>query len=238
MGPGAKRLKKDSTHQRWERAQAAELDWWKHWRRLPFYRDHSFPDFWSGVVRALLGDVADSCRGVIVEVGCGPHGVVRYLFGKARFKLGMDPLMTRFDERPYPDGSTSYVEAVGEQVPLGDDVADLVFCVNVLDHVADPMEILREMKRILKPSGRLVLEVHTFPRLLVPFLILDRPHTSHWSQQDLQGMVEGAGYTVLQTRAVEFPIDLPWMTLLRPWHWQYVIAKLFVRLSYVCCRKV
>jgi SAM-dependent methyltransferase len=230
-------LKDSPSLERWKRAQAAELEWWKNWRKLPFYRNHSFPVFWKDTVHALLGEEVDAFRGVIVEVGCGPHGIVRYLFDNARIKIGIDPLICEFADRPGPRAQTTYAAAIGEKISVRDAASDLVFCINVLDHVMDPNQILQEIRRILKPGGKLVLEVHTFPAVLLPLLIFDRPHTFHWSEREVRRLVKDAGFSILKTRSVPFPIDLPWQTLFHPGHWKYAFGKLFMRLSYFDCQK-
>ena len=237
MVSGEADLKNDSIPLRWQRAQTAELEWWANWRRLPFYRDHSLPDYWKSVLSEFLGDLEAVSPRAIVEVGCGPHGVVRYLFDNAQFKLGIDPLICRFGERPAPGGRTSYAAAVGEEIPLKDESADLVLCINVLDHVMDARQTLREIRRILKPGGKLVLEVHTFPKFLTPLLLFDHPHTYHWSPRDVTKMVGAAGYSILATRFRDFPIRLTWLSIFKPGHWKYVFGKLFLRLTYVYCEK-
>lgn len=222
---------------RWQQAQAAELKWWQEWRRLPFYRNHSFPEYWTTVLTDLMGDMESVTPEVIVEVGCGPHGVVRYLFKKSRLKLGIDPLIRKFQDSPRPDAQTAYAAGVGENIPIRDNSVDLVLCINVLDHVMDADQILGEIRRILKPGGKLVLEVHTFPRVLTPFLMLDHPHTFHWTRSDIERMVKRTGLAALRTRAREFPIELSWKSLLNPGHWKYFFGRRFMRLSYVYCEK-
>lgn len=222
---------------RWEDAQAAELAWWENWSRMPFYRDYSFPERWTNLVSGLIGDPETLPRSTIVEVGCGPHGIVRYVFGEAHLKVGIDPLACRFKDRPSAGKGSSYIAATGEKLPLADETADLVFCMNVLDHVIDADQILREIRRILKPGGRLALEVHTFPRPLTPFMFFDRPHTYHWSRDQVIKMVRDAGYAILVSETEAFGIDLSWASWFKPAHWKYVFGKLFMRLSYVYCEK-
>jgi len=47
---------------------------------------------------------------------------------------------------------------------LPDNYADVVFCVNVLNHVQDPDKVLSEIARIMKPKGKLYFDVHNNPR--------------------------------------------------------------------------
>lgn len=42
-------------------------------------------------------------------------------------------------------------------VPVADAQFDAILCTEVLEHVADPAKVLREMARLLKPGGRLML---------------------------------------------------------------------------------
>ncbi len=42
---------------------------------------------------------------------------------------------------------------VGEAMPFADDTFDVVFSTNVLEHVADPAQVVSEIVRVLKPGG-------------------------------------------------------------------------------------
>ena len=222
---------------RWQQAQAAEVEWWQNWTRLPFYRTHSFPNYWSRALTGLLGDLETLKPGVVVEIGCGPHGVVRYLFDSAQVKLGIDPLIHQFRERPSPKAQTTYAAAIGESIPVKDNSVDLVVCVNVLDHVMDADRILGETRRLLKPEGSLVLELLTFPPVLKPFLFFDPAHTAHWTERDLRGLIERAGFRVNASQSLRFPAELTWRSVFTPAHWKYAFGKAFLRLSWMDCSR-
>lgn len=49
--------------------------------------------------------------------------------------------------------------ARGENLPLGDDRFDLVICTQMLEYVPEPAAVVDEIRRVLKPGGRLLLSV-------------------------------------------------------------------------------
>ena len=95
---------------------------------------------------------------VILDVGCGPTGIVYFLNAKSAF--GLDPLA-----RQYEKWNGHWVKRVdllcgcGEDIPLKSDSVDAVFCVNCVDHTRDPGAVLVEIARVLKVGGLLVFHV-------------------------------------------------------------------------------
>jgi SAM-dependent methyltransferase len=49
------------------------------------------------------------------------------------------------------------------QLPYADDEFDAVVCVEAIEHVENPFHLLRELRRVLRPGGRLIL---TTPNVL------------------------------------------------------------------------
>lgn len=51
------------------------------------------------------------------------------------------------------------VNATGEQMPFGPQSFELAICWDVVEHVADPAELLAELQRVLRPGGRVLLTI-------------------------------------------------------------------------------
>ena len=56
----------------------------------------------------------------------------------------------------------SALDIVGDAaaIPLKDQTVDLVVCKQVLEHVRDPVALLREVRRVLKPGARILLSTN------------------------------------------------------------------------------
>jgi SAM-dependent methyltransferase len=47
-----------------------------------------------------------------------------------------------------------FAQGDAHRLPFAGDAFDVVYCRYVLEHVGDPLQVLREMRRVLKPDGR------------------------------------------------------------------------------------
>lgn len=95
----------------------------------------------------------------VLEVGSGAHGLV-FGFG-GNFGVGIDPLAVDY-KRLFPkwqhNAPTS--AAIGEQLPFADNSFEIVLSDNVIDHARDPLKIVDEIVRVLKPGGVLYFTVN------------------------------------------------------------------------------
>ena len=229
MAVGAQRLR-----QRWEAAQEAELRYWRTYRSIPTYQDFEPEPYWAERLDRLGIPAAAWQTLTVVEVGCGPTGMIFYL-PPSRRKVGLDPLLGRLQvERPE---CVDLIRAVGEALPLRAGSADLVICQNVIDHVLNPHAVLDEIHRILRPAARLYLMAHTFPALLFPFLGFDTPHPHHWSSRQLLDLVGSHRFRIeRQTREpTRFPVT--WRGLVDPRTWKPAAANLIVSATFVSARQ-
>lgn len=118
--------------------------------------ERSFP-FWRYFGRGpdLIAD-----RDVL-DLGCGYGGrPVRFAELGARSVLGVEieaSMIThckRFAaERGRPD--VRFAVGTGERIPCDDDAFDVVTMNDVMEHVVDPAQVLRECDRVLRPGGLL-----------------------------------------------------------------------------------
>lgn len=109
--------------------------------------------------------VVPLARGRVLEVGIGTGLNMRH-YDKARVTqiVGLDPALQLHPlarERIAEAGLA--VELVGlsaEQIPLPDASFDTVVCTYTLCSIPDPLAALKEMRRVLKPDGRLLFCEH------------------------------------------------------------------------------
>lgn len=208
---------------RWGVAQAAEQTYWdrlvgddREFRRVLLEKGSTV----SWVAERFPGGLPD---GDAVEIGIGPLGVGCMHFlpdGRERTLVGVEPLPLIDLEalglvdpfvalvRACRARKYTHVRAVGEDTGLESDRFAVAFCYNVLDHVRDPLGVLREARRILKPGGTFVLGVDTYSTLgILRFkLLIERPyadsigvraHPFRLRECEVARLVESADFSVL-----------------------------------------
>jgi SAM-dependent methyltransferase len=98
------------------------------------------------------------------------------------------------------------IEFVADIHALPDAVADVVLCHHTLEHLLQPAEALREMRRLLKPEGRLLLYVPLERQRGGEQFRRDEPnhHLYSWNVQTLGSLVEESGFHVTEGGLGEF----------------------------------
>ncbi|HEY3083371.1 MAG TPA: methyltransferase domain-containing protein [Chloroflexota bacterium] len=95
----------------------------------------------------------------VLDVGAG-SGRYRHLFSHCVYRAqdfaeyGAES--TTMFERPYEYTRLDYVSDA-TAIPVPDGSFDAVLCTEVLEHVPEPIAVIREIGRILRPGGRLFL---------------------------------------------------------------------------------
>jgi len=109
----------------------------------------------------FYGTGVDFSGKVLVDVGCGIRGCLPVVLAKE--KVGVDPIIGVLSGKVnFPEGK--YISARAEDIPLCDDYADVVVCSNALNHFEDPRKSLKEIYRILKNDGVLLVQVYIEPK--------------------------------------------------------------------------
>lgn len=114
------------------------------------------------IVDSYLSQIRYPDDGLHIEVGAGSGAIARQIAKHATNGrvIATDPSPGLIDyaraHGENPD-NLSFEVADGAQLPMGDASADTVVMHTVLSHVPDPMPLLAEAGRVLKPGGTLVV---------------------------------------------------------------------------------
>lgn len=171
-------------------------------RAAETYRRFVLADHVRFVWRAFT---ASGTAGPILDVGCGGGLFLRMLAERGAKVAGLDfaPAAARVAWR------TNHVPAVCGSLgrsPIAPESCSVVTMFHVLEHLYDPAAYLDEARRILKPGGRLVVQVPNADSW--QFLLLgeywngvDIPrHLLHFRAADLQTLIENCGFEVVRTK--------------------------------------
>jgi ubiquinone/menaquinone biosynthesis C-methylase UbiE len=109
------------------------------------------------VVRAALGDVRGS---LVLDLGCGTGRHTLWLAAQGAtvtavyFSAGMLEVARR---KPGAEGVRFVAHDLHESLPFEDGAFDVVVSGLVLEHLRDPGAFFREVRRVLRPGGRVVV---------------------------------------------------------------------------------
>ena len=167
----------------------------------------------------------------VLDLGCGRGGVVELIWRDVRFAAGIDPdAASLVDHRA---AGMPVLRGVGEHLPFADETFDLIVSVWVLEHLSAPLDVLREVRRVLRPNGhflfvtpnvrnplvvanRIGRALPSLQRRLVPrvygrgeadtFPVQYRANTP----EAIRGVAAAAGLEVFELRVVPDPTYLAW----------------------------
>jgi len=117
----------------------------------------------------VLPRVSPSARWRLLDVGCGPGNMLDLLsaFGPGRARSVVFGADYSLDALLFSKGRgyTRLFALDAQMSPVRSGCFDLVSCVDVIEHLADDGAALREVSRVLRPGGHLVLTAPAFMSL-------------------------------------------------------------------------
>ena len=185
--------------------QVEETHWWYVGRRQ--------------IIQSLVERIREALNNPkprILDVGCGTGANLKMLadYGKAE---GVD-ISSQAVEFCHQRGLESVKLGAAEQLPYEDDSFDLVTALDVVEHLDDDVAGLREMRRVLRRDGRVLLFV---PAFMFLWGVQDdvSNHRRRYTLPSLLRAVEEAGFSVEWSSYANISFFLPVLVVRSVMRW-------------------
>lgn len=119
------------------------------------YMARLFPPLYEASVMALMGLHAKK-RGALIDVGCGNGQFLALMRGLGWEVLGVEPDAEAAKVAKEEFG-LRVIPSTLEEAELPDASADVITMNHVIEHVHDPIRLLKECQRVLKPRGTVIV---------------------------------------------------------------------------------
>lgn len=130
--------------------------------------------------------------GTVVDLGCGNMPYKEQILSQTNVKryIGID-LAEREFYQTTPDLIWN-----GKEIPLTDNSADVILLTEVMEHLSEPLSVCKEIKRVLKPNGKIIGTTPFF------WPIHEAPNDmQRFTPFGLQKILEGAGFHEIKIAA-------------------------------------
>jgi SAM-dependent methyltransferase len=139
-------------HKHWSQV----ADDWVAWARKP-----NHDAFWA--YRASLAAFIGRGNGTALDVGCGEGRISRELTACGFQVTAVDPVSRLVRAAIEAQSARNYAVATAAELPFENTQFDLVVAYNVLMDVEDVPAALKEFRRVIRPTGQLIISVcHPF----------------------------------------------------------------------------
>ncbi|MBT3942556.1 MAG: methyltransferase domain-containing protein [Chloroflexi bacterium] len=193
------------------------------------YDQYFGPSMFVSSAKPLMAHASLSPGQKVLDLACG-SGVVTEIVagvvGSGGSVVGLDfspPMLGVARAKSIAGASVEWVEADASKIPFPDDTFDAVVCQHGFQFFPDPLACVNEVKRVLKPGGRLTLTVwadagehplyeavfrSVSNRIEVPYEMVARPFL-FGSLSDVSSLLKGAGFGEVKESSESFDVSFP-----------------------------
>lgn len=164
----------------------------------------------GGAPQGVLSDFVRSLEpaGAALDLGCG-DGRLSGLIPAERLTVADVSVVALSRARERLPGARAVELEPDAPLPLADNEMDLVMCAEMLEHVRDVQLLLSEVRRVLRPGGRLAVTTPAHGRATGADVVLRgferrfdplSPHLRFFTRRSLCRLLEGLGFEVSLAR--------------------------------------
>ena len=150
----------------------------------------------------------ESLRGAnILDIGCGSGSLLDMLKNISLSQIGVEPCgpyLQSLTKRGYKIYSSA-----SEAIEDNKEMIDYGFSIQVIEHVKNPIEFLKEIRKLIKPGGRLLISTPNRNDILMTLLkdkfyqfFYRTQHRWYFDEASLSKCAQSAGFRVSSVRFI------------------------------------
>jgi SAM-dependent methyltransferase len=112
-------------------------------------------DFQTNTIYRSLKKILPGAKGEVLDIGCGNSPFKHLLDDAATKYFGLDV----YDSEDFKYQRADITRFDGKNIPFADNKFDIIFCTEVLEHVAEPASLINEVFRVLKSGGEIIFSI-------------------------------------------------------------------------------
>jgi SAM-dependent methyltransferase len=168
--------------------------------------------WWEGrrrLVKGFINNIRNQSNPKVLDVGCGTGETMSFVK-----KLIPDGQVWGIDKSrvavKYATGRDhkNVRLADANKLPFRKNIFDAILALDVLEHIKTPERVLQEIKRVLKPGGKMLI---TSPALKFIWSRHDigQGHVTRFNQKELEKLADGVGLRIETIRYFNFFLSGP-----------------------------
>jgi len=174
----------------------------------------------------LIEFMRPSQEDVAADVGCESGFIAQALHRlcKKLYMIDIDPGLLDMARERIRAGNVEFIQSCATDINLPDSAVDIVLASEILEHLPDQQAALRELLRITKPGGRIIISVPNDPLILTLKALLRAcglgralgglssglavGHLRLYSPASLRAVCRGFGYVARCRYSLPVPLNI------------------------------
>lgn len=142
---------------------------------------------------------------IVLEIGCGNgYGtrlIKKYFKPKKITAIDLDKRMIDIAKRKHNDPIVSFEVGDAAKLAYQSNIFDAIFDFGIIHHIPNWKDCLRELKRVLKPGGQLIIEdlsIETFETFIGKVLknVFDHPYELMYKREEFIDYLKMLGFKI------------------------------------------
>lgn len=153
----------------------------------------------------------------VLEIGCGNgYGtklINKYFRPKEIFAIDLDPKMIALAQKNHNRSNLHFAVGDASKLPYRTAAFDAIFDFGIIHHIINWGDCLHELKRVLKPGGKLIIEDLSIETFTTPFgklikPLLDHPYKDMFKRTEFINELKKTGFQI-----EKYEIHYPFKTI-------------------------